>query len=205
MTRREAPGRVPLGALAAASAALLPVVAAAQYKCVGADGRTSFQQVPCADAVRTERLDLSSSAPADPAGAREAAASTQRQLSALQWQSAVNQAITGGYPLVGMSVVDLDRALGAANGVDTADYGRGVEEQRIYRRGPRMWYVYTRAGVVTAIQNTAGGDPSLAARRNCPTRQELDNEATRLSSITLHPVERDRGQARLAQLRRECL
>ena len=204
MTRREALGRLPFGVLAV-SAAFLPTVATAQYKCVAPDGRTTFQQAPCAGGARTEKLDLSSSAPADPAGAREAAASTQRQLSALEWRSAVDQAIVNGVPMVGMTNDELNRALGAPHAVNASDFGRGLEEQRIYRRGPRTWYVYTRAGVVTAIQNTAGGDPGLAARRNCPTRQELDNEATRLSSIRLHPTERDRGQARLAQLRRECL
>lgn len=193
-------------ALACASIVVaLPMAAAAQYKCIMPGGGTSYQQTPCASAARGERRDFSPSPPADPAAARAAAESTQRQLAAAEWRSAVERAITNGYPIVGMSVTDLDRALGAPQGISTSDYGRGLEEQRFYYRGVRTWYVYTKNGVVTAIQNTAGGDPRLAARQNCPTRQEMDNEATRLTSITLHEAERRQGRERLAQLRRKCL
>ncbi len=190
--------------LVATVVAAVYLPAAAQYKCV-TPGGVSFQQMPCSGTARSQKLDLAPSAPADPAGARAAAESTRRMLAAAEWQSAVNQAIMNGYPLVGMSIVDLDRALGAPNSLNTSDHGRGREEQRTYYRGTRTFYVYIRAGIVTAVQNTAGGDPALAARQACPSRQELDNEAARLSSIGIGPAEREDGQRRLARLRRECL
>jgi hypothetical protein len=192
-------------AACAAVAAALPLTVAAQYKCTDTAGKVAFQQTPCTGTARGEKLDLPPTAPADPVGARAAANSVQRELAAVEWKNAVDRAIVGGYPLVGMTAADLDRALGAPNAINLSDYGRGLETQGIYHRGARTWYVYTRTGIVTAIQNTAGGDPAAIARQNCPSRQDLDNEAARLSSITMRSAEREEGRARLAQLRRACL
>jgi len=190
--------------LAASLVAAVSLPSAAQFKCISPTGAVSFQQTPCAGAASSQKLDLPPAAPADPAAANAAAASTQRHLASLEWQSAVNQAIVGNYPLVGMTVAELDRALGVPNVVNTSDYGRGLEEQRIYPRGPRTWYVYTRGGYVTAIENTAGRNSAVTARQNCPSRQDMDNEAARLTSIRLSEAERQQGRERLAQLRREC-
>jgi hypothetical protein len=53
----------------AALIASLPLLCAAQYKCVGADGKTSFQQMPCDNGASSKRLEIKPSsgliAPAD--------------------------------------------------------------------------------------------------------------------------------------------
>jgi hypothetical protein len=119
----------------------------------------------------------------------------------------------GGYPIVGMSVADLDRALGALHGVNTSDYCRSIEEQRTYRRGARIWYVYTHAGVVTAIQilifvplqrDVRPSQPWRHCRHGTADPHERHNLGTALRGLHGHPAERARrptgpatGRARL--------
>ena len=186
-----------IGFLVAAAPAL------AQFKCMTADGKPSYQQTACQGSSRSEKLDMSNTALADPSGATTGADSTRRKLLVMQQQAAIAQAITNRYPIVGMTVGDLNMAMGSPDVVNSSDYGRGLEQQAIYYRGDRTLYAYIRAGNVTAVQDTAGGNRT-AARANCPDRQAMDNEAVSLNSITLGIEERDRRKRDLWHLRQQC-
>lgn len=53
--------------MALAAALLAPLAAEAQFKCVGADGSTTFQQQACASGATQSRLDVQTPRPADAA------------------------------------------------------------------------------------------------------------------------------------------
>lgn len=186
-----------IGFLVAAAPAL------AQFKCMTADGKAIYQQTACQSGSRSEKIDMSNTVPADPSGATTGADSARRKLLIMQQQAAISRAVTNRYPIVGMTVGDLNMAMGAPDVVNSSDYGRGLEQQAIYYRGDRTLYAYTRAGLVTAVQDTAGSNRT-AARTNCPDRQAMDNEAVSLNSITLGSEERDRRKRELGLLRQQC-
>lgn len=186
----------------AAVVATLPFSALAQYKCIAPSGSVSFQQTPCAAGARSQKLDLPAVAPASPTDMSSAAERSAREVAAVDWRVAVRRAIDSRYPIVGMTVGELVQAVGHPRTINTADYGRGFEEQRIYVGAQRTWYVYTRAGVVTAVQDVAGGDPVLAKQENCPSDQWVRDEETSLSSK--FALDRDRRLTKLNEILRLC-
>jgi len=68
-----------------AALALLSGSGWAQYKCVGADGKVSFQQMPCPGATTGQRLELRPAAGASPAAAPAPAASVTGVAAEMQW------------------------------------------------------------------------------------------------------------------------
>jgi hypothetical protein len=144
--------------------------AQAQYKCKQADGKIAYQQSPCAEGASAQKLDLTpSSGPATTSGERQS-----------DWS-----AIARGEPKVGMTVKDLEQALGKPSRVNLAQYGPNTDDQLIYYRGNRTLYVYVRNGVVASIQNTEGGEIKVdsPSPKPCLTPQqirELEFEASRI-------------------------
>lgn len=109
--------------------------ALAQFKCVAADGSTSFQQAPCATGTTSERLVLPASAPV-----------TERP-EVIRWALA-NRRIA-----VGMTRDELRRVmLASPDHVNTTVAGGVRTEQQIYHRGGSTFYVYLDDGVVSAVQ-----------------------------------------------------
>lgn len=178
------------------------LVAHAQYKCIAPGGGVTFQQTPCVTGAHSTRLELAAPLPRDPAAVASAASRLQRDAAAADWSAAVRRAIEARLPLVGMTVDELVQAIGMPRNINFSNYGRGPEEQRIYVGSARTWYVYTRGGYVTALQDVAGGDPTLAARANCPSAQDLRNEEVSLSSP--FASDRERRQVKLNETRQLC-
>lgn len=56
-----------------------------------------------------------------------------------------------------MNMNQLLQLLGRSNRINTSDRGRRIEEQRIYERGTRTFYVWTEARRVRSIQTSASG------------------------------------------------
>lgn len=189
-------------ALAVALALLACGAVQAQYKCTNAADRVTFQQAPCPTGARSTKLDLPAPAPVSAADVEAAQERSAREIATADRAVAVRRAIDGRYPIVGMTPNELAQAMGQPRTVNTADYGRGFEEQRVYIDAFRTWYVYTRGGVVTTVQNIAGGDPRLAVQYYCPSAQQIRDEEVSLSSDTA--TDRNRRLEKLKETQRLC-
>ena len=66
------------------------------------------------------------------------------------------EAIRTHKPLVGMTVAQLNEAMGPATKVNADNYNGTQREQVIYERPSESWYVYTRNGMVESIQHRPG-------------------------------------------------
>ena len=142
----------------------------AQYKCTSPSGQVSFQQQPCAGQQRQQALDLKT---LPPPSAGTPAPDFAKQNAELDKRLAIRAAIEERRPVVGMTVSELQLAMGAANNVNRSQAGDVVSDQHVYQRGARTVYVYTRNGVVTSIQDTASGQasaPSHSCGRHLMTR-----------------------------------
>ena len=141
-------------------AASLPTYA--QYKCVQTNGSVSFQQTPCASQEKSERINIRTHPLPD---------TTERPIE-------IRQALAARRAVVGMTRAELERAMGRPNKVNLAQYGSEMKDQLIYYTTDRTIYVYTHNYVVTAIQNTAGGEPKVytapeVQRKRCPSSSEI--------------------------------
>ena len=167
--------------------AMLATPAWAINKCTGPDGKVAFQDAPCPDG-RGEKLHIH----AAPAPGPNAAAEAQARLDKLKRDNAMAEAIRTNKPLVGMTVGQLQNAMGTATKVNADNYNGVQREQVIYERLNETWYVYTRNGMVESVQHrpgaAAGGSPAQAVR--CPTPHEINSAITSASSITLSESER---------------
>ncbi len=175
---------------------VLALPAAAVYKCQTADGKTTFQEIPCAAVEKQTDVRTFASAPPPPAANERAAALT----------AAINQAIVGSYPVRGMNLKELQAAMGAPTRVNTGDYQGGYTEQRIYERPGGTIYVYTENGVVRSIQTSESPtrvEPVQQARY-CPSAHEIKNEEVSANSITLTPDQRQERYRKIQRMR-ECI
>ena len=172
-------------------AALLATLCAPAWainKCTGADGKVSFQDAPCAGAGVTLDVRPASGNPL-PAAQGEAQARVEK----IKRDTAMDEAIRLEKPLVGMTVAQLQRAMGTATKVNANNYNGTLRDQLIYERPQETWYVYTRDGVVDSIQHRPGvpiGGAPIRTAVQCPTPHEITSAVTSASSITLSEAER---------------
>lgn len=175
-------GSLMLGVAASANAA---------YKCKRPDGSVAFQDLPCPSETTAERIRL------PPPNTIGAAADRPEHIRA---------AIAGRRPEVGMTIAELERAIGAPDKVNAAQYGREFKDQLIYYTETRTIYVYTTNGIVTAVQNTEGGRPTQRVSREqySPPRKDCPSEGA-ISDLEFEIRKTsNRGQPRvLAELYRQ--
>ena len=174
--------------LLAAPLIALAFPAAAVYKCQGADGRTSFQEIPCA-AVEKQTEVRTFASPAAP--------QAQAERPAVQGPS-VNEAIAGRYPVRGMTLGELQSAMGDPVRVDTGDYEGGYTERRTYQRPGATIHVYTEDGIVRSVQTSQN---TRVAQRPCPSAQDIRNEEVSANSISLNSSERRERQRRIQRMK----
>lgn len=179
--------------LALALATLAGAASAQVYKCPGPGGQTVFQQSPCAGG---KELNVK---PVQEVGGTYLGGQTAAGTADVDRRLAILGAAERGEPAVGMTVDQLERAMGWPQKVNVANYGGGPEEQRIYRRDGRTYYVYTRDGVVSGIQNQETSRPKPA----CPSARELRDAETDASAQTPSYDERQRRAQRLADLKQQ--
>lgn len=168
-------------------AALAAGPAAAVQKCTLPDGRVVYQDAACtagatAQAVRTAPNVMKSGDGDRPAH--------------------VTSAIATGRPTIGMTLRELERAMGRPDKINTGQYGARSHDQLIYYTDDRTIYVYVTNGVVTSIQNTDGGrrpHMPMAAhqQRPCPGYHEIREIEVEISKLE----NRERPQV-LAELQR---
>ena len=174
-----------LNAIACIALCAMAMPASAAFKCTAADGKVSFQDAPC-ESGKAQSLNIKASAGATPAQQPNAAAATSAAPSPAN-RSAITSAILAGKPAIGMTRAELERAMGAPNRVNAANYAGILKDQLIYERAGETWFIYTENGIVTAMQNqptiasTSSDKPSV----NCPTPLEIRNMETSASSNTI--------------------
>lgn len=153
-----------------------PLACAAQYKCVQPDGKTAFQQLPCAEGSSSKKLEVGSTAAA-PAGGE-----TRKS----HWG-----AIARGAPEVGMSRRELDAAMGQPDKTTQGQKGSDTEEELAYNRGGYTHTVTLRNGVVTSVQRKAEETKTAEPKKDgpqrmpCPTAahiRDLEYEATKIAN-----------------------
>lgn len=162
--------------------------AQAVNKCIGADGKVTFQDAPCAG--NGEKMDVRpGSGHLAPAAAGEA----QRRLEKLKSDNLMSEAIRTRKPLVGMTAAQLQEAMGAPTKVNADNYNGAQREQQIYERPQETWFVYTRSGLVESIQHRPGipvFNPSARTTGPCPAQPDIRNAITSASSMMLSDAER---------------
>lgn len=176
--------------------------ALAVNKCVGADGRTVFQDAPCAGG-KGEKLDVRPAMGANAGASEPAKAKLQEEINEINRRSEIRAAIERREPIVGMTREELQLAMGLPHRANLADYDGMPHDQLIYERGDRTLYVYVYGNVVRSIQNTE----SINARRKparCPSLLEFRNMETSANSITLGEEARTKRLNELRQWRRDC-
>lgn len=170
------------------TAALLLAPAWAINKCKGADGKVVFQDVPCAG--QGEKLDVR---PASGHSVSAAAGETQARVDKLKRENEMSEAIRTHKRLVGMTVAQLQKAMGMPTKANADNYNGTQREQVIYERPQETWFVYTRSGVVESIQHRPGAPVGRAPARAagpCPSQHDIRNAITSASSMTLSDAER---------------
>jgi hypothetical protein len=167
------------------AASLFSVPVHAQFKCTQPDGKVSFQQSPCAADSSSKKLELREQAMP---GAAAVPASSN-------WA-----AIATGRPAVGMTAKELEGAMGLPNVANLAQQGSDTADLFVYYRGNRTILVYVRNGLVTSIENRAGGEiGSNAEPRQCPTPYQMKNlefEASKIANRGDSPAARALASAR---------
>lgn len=149
------------------------------YKCPDASGRTVIQQIPCTGG---QAVDVK---PASGQATPQAAGAAQARLGKMQHENRMAEAIRTGQPMLGMTVKQLNQAMGGADKVNITKHGDVRTEQVIFYRPKGTWYVYTKNGVVDSIQFQDGPPPGHArgaAQRWCPSSHELRNLEVSASS-----------------------
>ena len=150
--------------LMAASPAALAV-----YKCKGPGGAAIYQDQPCE--ASGERISVQPNGPevdrAARAAAVEAAARQRKPVSELDPatikvdQQAILFGMTGGEPVVGMNLTQLDMALGKPTRIDSEIKDGYHAQIYIYRKQrDKIYDVYVREGIVVKIlsRRTGGGN-----------------------------------------------
>lgn len=117
------------------AAMLAAGTAHAQFKCTGQDGSVSFQDAPCAQAAKAERLALPAAAPSVQRPAHILAAIARKQI------------------VPGMTRAELDRVMGGDPDRFTRSMSAEmVRYQLVYSSPRRTLYVYTEDGIVVSTQ-----------------------------------------------------
>jgi hypothetical protein len=164
------------------AALLLPILPAwAVNKCTGADGKVAFQDAPCMG--RGETLNIRS-APGKTGTAESPAPDWKAKAAESDKRSEIYAAIERREAVIGMTLEQLQQAMGLPNRLNTGDYQSGSKDQRIYDRNGRTWYVYTTGNLVTAVQTSATVRVAIKPTV-CPGPLEIRNAETSASSITL--------------------
>ncbi|WP_312305162.1 DUF4124 domain-containing protein [Pulveribacter sp.] len=191
---------------ACALLACLPSIPAhAVNKCTGPDGKVVYQDAPCAG--KGEAITVR---PASGSGEATAAADAQGRIDAMRAENDMAAAIREKRPMVGMTVKQLNEAMGLATLVNTDMSTGTMREQAIFERPTETWYVYTRNGRVESFQHRPGPPIGHGGRhqRNakagpCPSAHEINNAITSASSISLTPEERE-GRWRVIREMQAC-
>lgn len=170
-------------AILLASVAALPLLVSAQqtmFRCKAADGSLSFQQHPCADGTKGERVEA------------KPVPTTEMGANILERSQRISDRRSSG----AMSEEDMRRELGNPTVTNTDVFNGVVRQQHVYRYPDgSVRYVYTRNGEVEGAQVRPAVNPR--ATEPCYSRLDIENAIQDTKPFSLTPQER---QARLARV-----
>lgn len=177
----------------AASALLASTPVWAIFKCTGPTGAVTYQEAPCSNTTNEQRIN--------PTANGAGTANTSERLTQIQRDKAVFEAKLNNEPLVGMTLKELNDAMGKPTKVNPSNIQGHISEQRVFndKRGD-LWYVYTSNGAVDSIQHLPGQaqHPVVReAKKECTSLQKSNLEA-KASSFTLSPEEKAAIHKRIA-------
>lgn len=161
------------------------------FRCKLQDGSVAYQDTPCA--AGEQKKVASPASGSAPSADAPPPIDYKQKLNELDRRRNIREAIAAGTPMVSMTRAELDSAMGRPDGVNTGQYGDSSQDQLIYRRGSRTFYVYVKDGVVTSIQNRQG--TQTAQRKACPT--ELDIKRIELDMSKLQNRDNQQLQTEL--------
>lgn len=158
-------------AIALLSLLALSLPATAQYRCRAPDGSTSFQQNPCPEGHGQQRLDVR----VDQAAQTVKSQDYSGQLSELERQRKIREAVAAGRPMVTMTRAELDAAMGLPVRSSSGQLGADSTDQLQYQRFGRSIYVSLRNGVVVAFDDVEPPAPraSQSSSKPCPSAREI--------------------------------
>lgn len=164
------------------------------------DGKTVYQDAPCAGAGTS--MNLPKSSPPTPAQTAKA----QEDINKLKHENAIAEGIRTNKPVIGMTRSQLDQAMGLPNAVNAGNYSGTLKDQLVYYKPNATWYVYTTNGVVESIQASAAmpqAGPSQTGERlaRCPTSLEIRNVEITADNLNITAVDRRAILKRVADMR----
>ena len=133
------------------AAAVLLTPAWALNKCVGADGSVSYQERPCAESAKQQKLEIPAGRVTPPDTPYGAHLSDRIK----QAEKLCNETDLPRRPQIGWSEEKFLKCsrigvVTAADAINVTETARGTSKQYVYRDA--NVYVYTTNGVVTAVQ-----------------------------------------------------
>lgn len=181
-----------------AAALLAATPAWAINKCKTPEGKTVFQDAPCAG--QGEKIEVRpASGHADPAKQGDALAQRDK----IKADNAMAEAIRTHKPLVGMTAAQLQESMGTPTRVNASNYNGVPHDQVIYERPDETWYVYTRNGRVEAFQHTpAINGTARAPSGPCPTAHEIRSAEISATSMTVGDAERAERLRAVTEMRK---
>ena len=160
--------------------------AMAIYKCITPEGRITFQDAGCAGNGSASIIKQSASGPPLQENKNSWGGRSRSAVADAEAKIEIRTAINERRPAMGMTLGELEQALGLPQRVNTGTYQSGSSEQRVYDLHNPTWYVYTKGGTVTAFQSNT----SLKKPVQCPSSLEIRNVETSASSVTLTEAQR---------------
>ncbi len=163
-------------------------------------GQVTYSDAPCASgAVKQPPPDLRANlVEGDPDGDRSLRREALRS-------AQLRESIERGQVALGMREAEVLASWGQPSTVNTSVYESGTTKQWVYpRAGTGVQYVYTRDGVVTAVQTRPDISHTLPGANRpgpCYSDQAIRNAYTSASSITLSPERRREMLDRIAKMR----
>lgn len=180
--------------------AIIPAVAAALLfhtpghaanKCT-VDGKTVYQDTPCAAGGTTVNTTANGAVPPERRRMtrEEIREDERRERPPKVDHQAVTLGMATGKPVVGMTQNQLTIAMGNPSRRNTGDYGSFQSDQLIYERGGLTYYVYVRNGVVSSVQSSEGYRSTASSSKRCPTSIEIRNLQTTANSDSISESQR---------------
>jgi hypothetical protein len=167
-------------------------------KCTQPDGRVVYQEAACEGG---RKVDVSAAGRGTTAGG---AKHWSAELAAVDHRIRVREAINRGEPVVGMSEAELQQAMGAPTRANLGDYEGQRNDQLIYERPGRTWYVYVQDGRVRSVQTSLSGRRGAPAQEHCPAPLTLRNMETSAASRSLGDEERAERLREIGEIRQRC-
>lgn len=163
------------------------------FKCISLGGGVTFQDTPCpgAGSAYTPRPAMGSG---DIYSAEKAHGETRQ----IEKKLAIRAAIHKREALVGMTMAELNEAMGLPSRVNTRRSVHSESNQLVYERAGQTVYVYTDGKFVSSVSSHDSSSSRQTVQ--CPSGHEIRNARTAANSTTLSAEEKERKLKTVQQM-----